>query len=760
MEDRLKRIKERLFQSYYEKKEWWGDELSIFDDDPTYAEKPLVVRKAIALQKVCREMPIGLENDELVVGKPTMASVGFGHMFPKYETDEEAEASAKVTLNRKSVWGHHNPYYPKILERGLEAVIEEAEKLRDRLAEDEAETREWYNAVVVALQGAEILSRRYADLLEYSAEEAETQQRKHEMLEMAKICRRVPMKPATSLHEALQSVWFIHTILHSTLNYTSIGRVDQYLWPFYKKDIDTGVINREQARELLGSFLVKFNERVQLDNVHIEDHFTFGDWSQGGDPDLETTHLKMSNDEEYTFGQSSNHWLQNCILSGLTSEGKDGTNDLTYMIIELTNELELIDPLISVRLHKDSPRELLEATARALAKGGAQPTVFNDDVFIPGLVEHLGIPYEDAADYSNDGCWEALPQGRTEFAYGHIEVLLSLESLLNRGKSLLNGNPIGPDMGDPSRFETFDQLFEAFKRQVADRLDTALENKFRYYDEVYKIAPVPFLSGIMEDCLQKGRDMTQKGARYRLYAPLITGYSHAIDSLAAIKQLVYEEKKLSMKELVDILRGNWEGNEKLRQYALNRVPKYGNDDDYVDQIGVRFLSWYCDYCDQWNEKVDWIILSPGAGTFENFPRLGYVCGASADGRMAQAPIASNFSPSFGMDTSGPTAVVKSSTKFDLKRLNDGCPVDMRISFTGADSPKGYRILEDFIKSFIELGGNILTITSVSVSTLKAAQKEPEKYASLRVRLGGLTAYFVQLCDTQQNEYIKRTEHGF
>ena len=228
-----------------------------------------------------------------------------------------------------------------------------------------------------------------------------------------------------------------------------VGRVDQYLYPYYKKDLDAGKITRSKAREMLGSFLVKFNERVQLNNDHIEDHFSFGDWSQGGDPDLETTHLKMSNDMPYTYGQSSNHWLQNCVVSGLTPEGKDGTNDISIMVIELVNELDLIDPLVSVRLHKDSPKEILEVTAKFLAKGGAQPTVFNDDVVIPGMVKYLGIPIEDARDYSNDGCWETIPYGKTEFGYGHIEVLLSLESLLNRGKSFLNGNHIGPDLGDP-----------------------------------------------------------------------------------------------------------------------------------------------------------------------------------------------------------------------------------------------------------------------------------------------------------------------
>ena len=756
MEARLERIKRRLFEEYYRKKSWWGDDLSIFDDDPGLAAKPLVVRKALAVQKVCREMPIEVKDDELVVGICTMSSVGFGHTFPRYETDAEAEAAAKVCLNRKSVWGHHNPYYQKILDKGIAAIIQEAEALKAKVPAEEVATRDWYDAVVLSLQGAEILSKRYADLCEYLAGEAPTQERAAELREIARICRKVPMQPAGSFHEALQSVWLVHAILQSTLDYTSIGRVDQYLWPYYQKDLARGSLTRSQAREMLGSFLVKFNERVHLDNSHIEDHFTFGDWSQGGDPNLETTHLKMSNDLPYTYGQSQNHWLQNCIVGGFTSDGRDGTNELTHMVIELVNALELIDPLVSLRLHKDSPEAIVETAARWLAKGGAQPTIFNDDVVIPGMVKHLRIPVEDARDYSNDGCWETLPYGRTEFSYGHIEVLLSLESTLNRGRSLLNGNPIGPDSGELAHFMTFAELFAAFKEQVRERIDTAVENKLRYYDEVHKIAPDPFLSGLMEDCLKQGKDITQRGARYRLYAPLVTGFSHCVDSLAAIKKAVFEEKLVSLEKLVEALRGDWQGEERLRQYCLNKVPKYGTDDDYVDSIGVELLEFYCDYFDQWNKKVDWIVFAPGVGTFENYPRLGYVCGASADGRRAQAPLSSNYSASFGMDKNGPTAVIKSATKFDLERLNDGCPIDLRMNFGG----DGSLVLKDFIRSFIALGGNILTISKVSTETLIAAQKEPEKYASLRVRLGGLTAYFVQLCETQQNEFIRRTEHGF
>jgi pyruvate-formate lyase len=756
MEARLEKIKQRLFQEYYQKKTWWGDELSIFDDDPGLASRPLVVRKALAVQKVCREMPIQIKADELVVGVCTMSSVGFGHTFPRYETDAEAEAAAQVCLNRKSVWGHHNPYYPKIIEKGIAAIIREAGELKARVPAADAATRDWYDAVMLALQGAEILSLRYAALGDYLAGEAETEERAAELREIARVCRKVPMQPAGSFQEALQSVWLIHAILQSTLDYTSIGRVDQYLYPYYRKDIDTGRLTISRAREMLGSFLVKFNERVQLDNGHIEDHFSFGDWSQGGDPNLETTHLKMSNDLPYTYGQSQNHWLQNCIVGGLAPDGRDGTNELTHLVIELINELELIDPLVSLRLHKDSPEAIVETAARWLARGGAQPTIFNDDVVIPGMVKYLGIPLEDARDYSNDGCWETLPYGRTEFSYGHIEVLLSLESTLNRGRSLLNGNPIGPDSGEPSGFKSFEDLLAAFKEQVRQRIDAAVENKLKYYDEVHKIAPDPFLSGLLEDCLKKGKDITQRGARYRLYAPLVTGFSHCVDSLAAIKKVVFEEKLVGLDKLVEALRSDWQGEERLRQYCLNKVPKYGNDDDYVDAIGVELLKFFCDYFDEWNKKVDWITFAAGIGTFENYPRFGYICGASADGRRAQAPLSSNYSPSFGADKNGPTAVIKSATKFDLARLNDGCPIDLKMNFGG----DGSLVLKDFIRGFIRLGGNILTISKVSTETLREAQRQPEKHASLRVRLGGLTAYFVQLCETQQNQFIRRTEHGF
>ncbi|WP_124065033.1 pyruvate formate lyase family protein [Clostridium sp. E02] len=758
MRKRLEKLKKVLFESYYLKKEWWGDDLSIFDDDPLLGNQPLVIRKAIATQKVCREMPISLISDELIVGKPTMSSVGYGHTFPRYETIEEEKEAAKYNLNRKSVWGHHNPSYKQILERGILSIIEEAIELKNKVLDDQIETKNWYESVIISLKSVEILSNRYSKLLETEAEKEESQERKKELFNMSKICSKVPMQPASNFHEALQSVWFIHVILHSTLNYTSIGRLDQYLWPFYKNDLDNGMITTEYAEELLGSFLIKFNERIQLNNDHIENHLTFGDMSQGGN--LDQLHYSVSNEAQFNFGQTSNSWLQNCILSGITPDGDDATNDLTYMIMELVRELEITNPMVSVRLHKNSPTKLFKSVAKVLSDGGAQPTIFNDDVLVPGLVKHLGIPEEDARDYSNDGCWETLPQGRTQSSFGHIDLLLCLESVINQGKSLINEKPIGSDYGNPVQYKTFNEFFEAFKMQLKESLQSLLEDKIINYEYVYQIAPDPLLSGLLEDCLKNGKDITQKGARYKIYAPLVAGLSHCADSLAAIKYLVYETKTISIEQLRMILKNNWKNEKKLQQYVLNKVPKYGNDDDYVDSISVDLLESYCNYCDEWNRKIDWLTIAPGVGTFENYAKMGYLCGASADGRLSQESLSSNYSPSFGMDKDGPTSIIRSSIKFNLQRLNNGCPIDLRIDVNKSDQKKSIEVLSAFVKSFIIERGNILTVTTVSTETLLAAQKEPEKYGSLRVRLGGLTAYFVQLCKTQQDEYIRRTQHEF
>jgi len=542
------------------------------------------------------------------------------------------------------------------------------------------------------------------------------------------------------------------------LTYTPLGRFDQYLYPYYAKDIEDGRITRDYAKELVGSFLIKFNERTQFLKEHQENHMTEGDWSQGGDPEVAQTRFDMANSEDYTFGQSANHWLQSSVVGGQTPDGKDATNDLSYFMIEMINKLELVSPMVSARVHKNTPKEFLSFISEELCQGGAQPVLFNDDIIAKGLIERLDIPTKDALDYASDGCWEVLIPGKTEYNYGHIELIKCMEALINNGKSLITGQKLGLDMGDVSeKLDSFDAFYEAFMDQVRHAIDMALTNRMKYYEMVQQIAPEPFLSCFVLDCLKNGRDLTDKGARYLIYSLFATGVSHCIDSLSAFKKLVYEDKTVTLKEAIEALKTNWDGREELRQVCLNEPPKYGNDNDKADAILTRFMEDFCNYADEWNAKIDWIKVSAGVATFENYPRLGHNVGATFDGRMSQEAFSSNFSPAVGRDKEGATAVLLSTAKVDLSRLNSGCPIDLVVSFNKEKLEQNRDIMLGFIKSFAELG-NIMTITKVDVSTLKKAQQEPEKYASLRVRLGGLTVYFVQLAKAQQDEYMRRTSH--
>lgn len=762
LSERLNFLKDQLFNSFFERKIWWGDDLSIFDSGEEGLEKlPMTMRKALAFEKVCNEMPIQILDRELIVGTTTMSSVGFGHTFPKYETDEEAEEFAKVTLDRKSVWGHHLPYYPKVLTLGYLGIIEQIDKELAAIDPADEEGVNFLKSSRYCLQAACKVPARYADLAEQKAVQEENEDRKAELLEIARICRKVPMNPPETFHEALQAAWFVHMLLHSTLSYTPLGRIDQYLYPCYEADVKAGTMTRERALDLIGSFWIKFNERMQFKKEYMENHLTFGDWSQGGDSNEPTTTFDMENDADYTFGQSANHWLQSATVSGLGPDGVDKTNDLSYLLLRSINDLELISPMISARIHKDSPKEWIDFIGGELCEGGAQPVIFNDDVIATGMIERMGIPKEDAWDYSSDGCWEVLIYGKTEYAYGHIELLPCMEALFNRGKSMNNSNMIGFDIGEDglSKLDTFDKFYEAYFDQVRYRIDGALRNKMRYYDEVHKIAPEPFLSAMVCDCVEKHRDMTHRGARYRFYSLMATGLSHCIDSLSAIKKVVYDEKRVTLEEAIQILRDNWEGHEALRQYCLNRTPKYGNDDPEADAILTRFFSDFCDRADYWNQEIDELQVTAGVATFENYPRFGQHCWASFDGRVAHEAVSSNYSPAVGRDREGITAAVVSATKPDLSRLNNGCPVDLRVSFNKSSREESAQLLSSFIRSFRDLGGNTMTITKVDIETLKKAQQEPEKYLSLRVRLGGLTVYFVQLAKEQQDEYMRRTEHN-
>lgn len=451
-------------------------------------------------------------------------------------------------------------------------------------------------------------------------------------------------------------------------------------------------------------------------------------------------------------------WQQNIVLSGKNLDGTDSTNDLTYMALESTRKYPLVNPTVTVRLSKDSPDKLYKKCAKCLQEKTGYPFIHNDDVIIKALQE-LGVPKEDAYNYANDGCWEATIPGSTEFRYSNIELLLCLELALNQGCRRYNDELEGPKTKDPREFETFEELYNTFITQVQAKLKLFVENILKYYGKVYDIAPDPFFSSLIEGCIESAKDLTEGGAKYIFHAPLAAGLSDTANSLATIKKLVFDEKKLTMNEVIDLLDENYENNEYLRQLMSNRVPKYGNDDDYVDDIVLRIIKSYTSLVNEKADNYEWIRFPPGVGTFERYILLGKRVAATPDGRKSGDPISANFSPTIGSDQNGLSACINSFCKVDFTKLPAGSPLNLKVSEKFVRGEEGLNHLIDLIKSFINLRGNMLTIMVQDTETLRKAQKEPENYRNLKVVVGGYQVYFVLLNREHQDYHIKRTEHG-
>lgn len=760
---RVEKIKKRLFEvEYYTKKEWWGADKTILTDEEIKKES-IMIRKAVATAYVCKNMPIEIKPDELIVGICTMASIGFGKEFPDYALPEEKENALESCFTTKAPWGHHPPDYAMLLNKGLRGIEQDIyAKTEEELGKDapDAEKLDFYRAMLITLDGVQDLAERYAELAVKCAAEEKDPARRAELVKISRICHKVPWEPAETLQEALQSFWFVFIANHSTLEYIPTGRSDQYLYPFYRHDIDNGILTAEQADELIGSWLAKFSERVQLNSDHWEVHMTAEEQGDGGDPDDMAVSFVMENDEAYNYGTSANHWLINMILGGVTPTGEDATNDMTYAVLRMWAYLEPVVPVLSVRLHKGAPQRLYEECAKILRKGSGEPALYNDEVVIDGLTK-MGIPLEDARDYSNDGCWEVLIPGRSYFSYAHLELLQMLEYLLQHGMSLARGRQENVDMGDPDQYKTFDAFYQALMQLVDNQVERILRNKVEYYHNRYKIAPSPLLSSMMHDCVEKGMDLSLDGCKYNLYSFIVTGIANFTDSMLAIKRLVFEENRLTLGRVAELCRTNFAGEEALRQEIINKIPKVGNDNEEVDELMVKILNdcYDCVMRKQQEGKAGALKLCCGIGTFENYARFGHNVGATPDGRLSQETISSNYSPAIGLDLNGPTAAIKTATKAELYKFVTGCPLDMQINSNEVEGDAGVTRMVGLMKSFCDLGGHIMTMTGVSREMLEDAQQNPMKHQGLRVRMGGLSAYFIQLSKEMQDTMIKRVKHS-
>lgn len=782
LSERLQRIKKRVFDIEFHDPGVWHFENTTILNDGNKTE-PLVVRKGIASRFLGEKLPAYIKPDELIAGNPNMNSVGFGSIVPKYATPEEEAYGKKYKLNEKSVWGHHPPFWEKAIQigfKGISGEINDALEKQLTSITPDREAIDEYRAMLIAIEGVLVFAGRHAqEALKQSTLEKDSV-RKKELFELYKICKKVPYNPSETLWEALQAYWFTYCMVNSGGEFVPLGRVDQNVYPYYKKDLEEGRITAEFARDLLGSFLAKCNERICTDTKKCENHYDFGIFSQGVpirfSSDMEETgghesgsydsRSLMWNEQDdpysesnFNFGQSANDWLMNMIIAGLRPDGEDGTNDVSFQLLELRFEMDFLMPTLSARVSAKTPEAFWVKLAECLKHAQGEPAIYNDDIIIPGLVE-MGVALEDARNYSNDGCWECLVPGKSHFSYAHVQNLRCLEWVFTRGVTLLTDEKEGLDTGGLSSFDDFESFYQAYCKQVNSQIDMQAAKRLENLGLSNTVAPDPLISSMFAGCIEKGRDLTNRAiVPYTFHLILITGLSNTVDSLAAIKKLVFEEKTATLEQFRDAITNNWEGCEELRHKVMNKTPKFGNDDDEADCILMRVLKDFEDHVVGWRDKQSEIMIASGIGTFENYAALGWNLSASPSGRKSREALAPNYTPSPGVDVNGPTAVIKSATKPDLLRYWCGCPVDISLNESDFRGTVGTLRMEGIMKSFCQLGGGILTITTSSVEELEDARLNPENHKNLMVRMGGLSAYFIAMSPAQQENIIQRFAKG-
>lgn len=747
-------------ESRYHKKTRWGEGLTVLDEETV--KLPLVKRKALAIKKILSEMPIDIKDYELIVGSAIQGPITVRTSLPEYATEEEVEAAAKKGTNPLSVFGHSSPYYPRYLELGPGGLQKMAEEKLDEVRQKgtEPEKEAWYEAVIISLGGLKELIRRHGDLSSELADSETDLIQKAELYEIARVSQHLLEEPPQTFREALQASWFVQIALFSTLNHLPIGRFDQNLWPYLERDLENGAITISEAQELVDCFWLKCNDLLQAFQIQ-EDSFN----SARGIRRVRGIFLggKTTIDRLTPDGGTSQQFLQTITLSGLTPEGLDGTNPLTYLCLNALFRLKVPQPCLYVRFHDESPPELYERVADCIRAGCGGPSIYNDEVLVPSL-RKVGIPVEHAREYTSDGCFEVHIQGRTDFRHTWVSVAEVLDRVLCPANWEEVEVPLYIEAMDPFRdsktsdpysFRSFNEVMDSVKGNLDKYIKGLIEAVENSLDgRLYEIAPLPFFSAFVEGPLESGKDITQGGITYCFFMPEMAGLSHAVDSLAVIKKLCFEEKTVDWAELLDALRDNWEGKESLRQLVRTRAPAYGNDDDYVDDIAREIVDFYAESIRKHNAKVrSNVKYIAGLATFEQYNVLGYPVGATPDGRLAGEPLSTNASPSIGRPVKGQTAALNSFVKLPLIDLPGGAILDLNIG-TRADL---LLQLESFIKSFVDKRGNLVNIVVNDCGKLRAAQKEPEKYRDLKVRVGGYEAYFTDLPSNHQELQIKRCE---
>lgn len=573
-------------------------------------------------------------------------------------------------------------------------------------------------------------ANRHADELDKLAKAEKDPKRKAELEEMARVCRKVPAHAPETIHEALQHYWFIHLGVVTELNpWDSFnpGRLDQALWPIYEKQLAEGTIDKEAARELLSAFWVKFNNHPSPPKVGVT-------------------------------AQESGTYTDFCLINvgGVKPDGSDGVNPMTYLILEVIKEMRLLQPSSMAQVSRKNPDKYVRAVIDIVKTGFGQPSIFNTDAIVQEMLR-AGKDIVDARNGGCSGCVETGAFGTEAYILtGYFNLPKILELTLNNGFDTRTGKQLGPKTGDPRTFKTYDELFEAYRKQVQHFMNIKLMGNNIIERIFMKNMPVPFLSILIEDCIKNGKDYMCGGARYNSSYVQGVGLGSITDILTSLRYHVYDKKDISMDTMLDALEKNFEGYEELQRQLVYETPKFGNDDDYADEQATAVFDMYYDSVN--GHKT------PRGGQYRvnMLPTtchvyFGSVTGATPDGRKSGKTLSEGISPSQGVDTCGPTGVIKSCAKIDHIKTG-GTLLNQKFTPSLLETEQGQQGVLHLIRSYFKMDGHHIQFNVVNADTLRDAQKHPENYRDLIVRVAGYSDYFNDLSVDLQNEIITRTEH--
>lgn len=600
----------------------------------------------------------------------------------------------------------------------------------DYIADPHASDRyEQLTAMAISCDAVIIFAHRHADLAEKMAETETDARRRQELYEIAGVCRWVPENAPRTYHEALQMYWFVHLGTITELNgwdAMSPGHLDQHIEPFYKKGLEEKTLDRERAKELLACLWIKVNNHTAPPKVGVtaKESGTYNDFTQIN-------------------------------LGGLKRDGSDGTSDVSYIALEVSDELHLLQPQPSVHISSKTPEQFLRKAAGVIRKGYGYPSVFNTDTVITEQIR-VGKSVEDAREGGTSGCIETGAFGKEAYILtGYLNVPKIFEITLNNGIDPLTGDRVGLRTGDPRDFTDFEKLYEAFTKQLEYIVNMKIEVN-NYIERMYaKYSPAPFLSVVIEDCIEKGMDYYNGGPRYNTNYIQCCGIGTVTDSLSAVKTHVFEQKSVSWEKLLGALACNFRGEEPLRLKLWNKTPFFGNDDDRADSIMRRVYQSLFDAIDgKPNTKGTVYHLNMLSTTCHVY--FGKMLGATPNGRLAHMPESDGTSPSHGADRNGPTAVIKSLAKMDQAK-SGGTLLNQRFLPSVLKTEKDLGKLAGLIRTYFRLGGHHIQFNVIDTETLRLAQQAPDEYRNLLVRVAGYSDYFVDLDQDHQEEIISRTE---